>query len=64
MTTHSETLLSALSQAQDSDLRQDDMIAYQLTKTPSGARADRVQMQGESSAQAAAANGAAGRLTA
>jgi len=65
MTTHSETLLSALSQAQDSDrLRQDDMIAYQLNKTSSGARADRVQMQGESRVQAAGANGAAGRLTA
>lgn len=65
MTTHSETLLNALSQAQASDrLRQDDMVVYQLIKTASGARADRVQIQGESRAQAAGANGAAGRLTA
>ena len=60
MTTHSESLLNALSQAQASDrLRQEDMIAYQLTKASSGARADRVQIQGESRAQAAA-----GRLSA
>jgi len=67
LTTHSETLLSALAQATESDrLRPEDVIAYQLTKTSSGARTERVQIKapGESRAQAAAATGAAGRLSA
>lgn len=67
ITTHSETLLNALAQATESDrLRPDDVIAYQLTKTSSGARAEksRIQASGESRSQAAVATGASGRLSA
>ena len=66
MTTHSETLLRALAEATESDcLRRDDLAVYSLTKTPSGARAERIPAhQRENQARAASANAGNGRLTA
>lgn len=46
MTTHSETLLKALAEATESNrLRREDLIVYQMTKSPAGAKPERVQTQ-------------------
>lgn len=67
ITTHSETLLKALVEATESNqLRRDDMIVYQLTKSSSGAKSERVQIEArrELLANGAAAGVGSGRLTA
>jgi energy-coupling factor transporter ATP-binding protein EcfA2 len=66
ITTHSETLHRALAEAIDLDrLHHDDLAVYSLTKTPSGAKAERISTHWrEDQASAAAASMGTGRLTA
>lgn len=66
ITTHSETLLKALAEATEADrLRRDAFAVYSITKTSSGAKAERVQVPAhEGMARAATATAGSGRLTA
>jgi len=65
ITTHSETLLKALSESTESNhLRREDLVIYQMAKSPSGARPERVQVQGQRETLAKVAGASAGRLSA
>jgi predicted ATPase len=64
ISTHSETLLEALAEAAETNaLRHEDCVIYRLTKTSSGAKAEKVQVHRDSLARTTAAAGA-GRLSA
>ena len=65
ITTHSETLLKSLVEATESNhLRRDDMIVYQLSKSSSGAKSERVQIEAQREVLANGAGAGPGRLTA
>jgi len=64
ITTHSETLIKMLAEAVETNhLRRDDLIVYEITKSPSGANPTRVPMKAGSEVPATFA-ASAGRLSA
>ncbi|PYX96808.1 MAG: hypothetical protein DMG63_16195 [Acidobacteria bacterium] len=64
ITTHSETLIKMLAEAVETNhLRRDDLIVYEITKSPSGAKPTRVPMKARSEVPATFA-ASAGRLSA